>query len=52
MGSMTQAAAEDVLALRRHETFRVGPRYTDLKYIGHGGYGTVISAVDNENMGK
>ena len=28
--------------------FYVGPRYTDLNYIGEGAYGMVVSAHDNE----
>ena len=31
----------------RGQNFDVGPRYTDLQYIGEGAYGMVVSAIDN-----
>ncbi|CAF0781716.1 unnamed protein product [Didymodactylos carnosus] len=31
----------------KEQVFEVGPRYTDLKYIGEGAYGMVVSGVDN-----
>ena len=34
------------------QVFYVGPRYTDLNYIGEGAYGMVVSAVDNEKGKK
>lgn len=35
----------------RGQQFRVGPRYTDLRYISEGAYGVVVSALDN-NSGR
>jgi len=35
----------------KNQVFYVGPRYTDLNYIGEGAYGMVVSAVDNEKDG-
>ena len=32
----------------RGQIFEVGPRYTNLKYIGEGAYGMVVSAFDNQ----
>ncbi|CAF1089601.1 unnamed protein product [Rotaria sordida] len=34
--------------LIKDQIFDVGPRYTNLKYIGEGAYGMVVSAHDNE----
>ncbi|UJR14030.1 hypothetical protein I4U23_001029 [Adineta vaga] len=34
--------------LIRDQIFEVGPRYTDLKYIGEGAYGMVVSAYDKQ----
>ncbi|UJR37010.1 hypothetical protein I4U23_029717 [Adineta vaga] len=31
----------------RQQRFEVGPRYTDLKFIGEGAYGMVVSALDH-----
>ena len=33
--------------LIKDQLFEVGPRYTDLKYIGEGAYGMVVSGYDN-----
>ena len=33
--------------LIKDQVFEVGPRYTDLKYIGEGAYGMVVSGHDN-----
>ncbi len=33
--------------LIKDQVFEVGPRYTDLKYIGEGAYGMVVSGCDN-----
>jgi mitogen-activated protein kinase 1/3 len=33
--------------LIKDQLFEVGPRYTDLKYIGEGAYGMVVSGNDN-----
>lgn len=32
----------------KDQIFEVGPRYTDLKYIGEGAYGMVVSAFDKQ----
>jgi len=34
--------------LIKDQVFEVGPRYTDLKYIGEGAYGMVVSGLDNQ----
>ncbi|CAF1091977.1 unnamed protein product [Adineta steineri] len=34
--------------LIKDQIFEVGPRYTDLKYIGEGAYGMVVSAYDKQ----
>ena len=34
------------------QAFIVGPRYTNLQYIGEGAYGMVVSAYDNETKTK
>jgi len=34
----------------RQQRFEVGPRYTDLKFIGEGAYGMVVSAYDHTNQ--
>lgn len=34
--------------LIKDQLFEVGPRYIDLKYIGEGAYGMVVSGYDNE----
>ncbi|XP_014254850.1 mitogen-activated protein kinase 1 [Cimex lectularius] len=36
----------------RGQTFEVGPRYTNLAYIGEGAYGMVVSACDNVTKTK
>jgi len=36
----------------KNQVFYVGPRYTDLNYIGEGAYGMVVSALDNERAGS
>lgn len=39
-------------ALVRGHTFLVGPRYTNLQYIGEGAYGMVVSALDTTTNTK
>jgi len=36
----------------RGQVFLVGPRYTDLQYVGEGAYGMVVSAKDNKTQTK
>ncbi|XP_003388915.1 PREDICTED: mitogen-activated protein kinase 1-like [Amphimedon queenslandica] len=36
----------------RGQAFDVGPRYSNLSYIGEGAYGMVCSAVDNQSLTK
>lgn len=36
----------------RGQIFAVGPRYTNLEYIGEGAYGMVVSAIDNVTKSK
>ncbi|KAL6430919.1 hypothetical protein ACFW04_007010 [Cataglyphis niger] len=36
----------------RGQTFEVGPRYTNLSYMGEGAYGMVVSAYDNVTKTK
>ncbi|CAH2073414.1 unnamed protein product, partial [Iphiclides podalirius] len=36
----------------RGQVFEVGPRYTNLQYIGEGAYGMVVSAFDNVKVTK
>ncbi|EEB11888.1 erk1/2, putative [Pediculus humanus corporis] len=36
----------------RGQVFEVGPRYTNLAYIGEGAYGMVVSAFDNVTKTK
>lgn len=36
----------------RNQQFNVGPRYSNLQYIGEGAYGMVVSAIDNERETK
>ena len=38
--------------LIKSQTFRVGPRFTSLRYIGEGAYGIVASAYDNQTKTK
>ncbi|TSV94925.1 Mitogen-activated protein kinase 1 [Bagarius yarrelli] len=38
--------------LVRGQAFDVGPRYTNLSYIGEGAYGMVCSAYDRDNKGR
>lgn len=49
-GGATQAAgSKPGLESVKGQNFDVGPRYTDLLYIGEGAYGMVCSAYDNVN---
>jgi mitogen-activated protein kinase 1/3 len=41
-----QSSTSNVEIVRR-QRFEVGPRYTDLKFVGEGGYGMVASAYDH-----
>jgi mitogen-activated protein kinase 1/3 len=44
----TQASAMGPnVEIVRQQRFEVGPRYTDLKFIGEGAYGMVVSALDH-----
>ncbi len=36
----------------RDQAFEVGPRYCNLKYIGEGAYGMVVSAYDNQTNSR
>ena len=36
----------------RGQQFIVGPRYSNLQYIGEGAYGMVVSAFDNDTKTK
>lgn len=42
--SATSSTNVDII---RGQVFEVGPHYTNLKYIGEGAYGMVVSAYDN-----
>jgi len=46
------ALAPSVLMMEnvRGQNFDVGPRYTDLNFIGEGAYGMVVSAIDNRTQ--
>ena len=46
------AAGTGVQATVRGQVFLVGPRYTDLQYVGEGAYGMVVSAKDNKSQTK
>jgi mitogen-activated protein kinase 1/3 len=46
--SMTDNQAPARCELIKDQIFEVGSRYTDLKYIGEGAYGMVVSAYDNQ----
>lgn len=49
------APAPDVKGIQqtvRGQVFLVGPRYTDLQYVGEGAYGMVVSAKDNKSLTK
>ena len=39
-----------VCELIKDQIFEVGPRYTNLKYIGEGAYGMVVSGDDNQTF--
>jgi mitogen-activated protein kinase 1/3 len=41
------ASSNPNVEMVRGQAFEVGPRYTNLNYIGEGAYGMVVSAVDN-----
>ncbi|KER18464.1 hypothetical protein T265_16037, partial [Opisthorchis viverrini] len=43
--------AQDVVTVRGQH-FEVGPRFVDLRYIGEGAYGMVVSAYDQERNEK
>ena len=38
--------------LIKSQTFRVGPRFSNLRYIGEGAYGIVVAAYDNQTKTK
>lgn len=46
------AAPSGVQQTVRGQVFLVGPRYTDLQYVGEGAYGMVVSAKDNKSQTK
>ena len=45
-------ASNSELQTVRGQQFIVGPRYSNLQYIGEGAYGMVVSAYDNETKTK
>lgn len=45
--STTDEPKASTCELIKDQVFEVGPRYTDLKYIGEGAYGMVVSGHDN-----
>lgn len=47
-GRMVIEQTSTACELIKDQLFEVGPRYTDLKYIGEGAYGMVVSGCDNE----
>jgi mitogen-activated protein kinase 1/3 len=46
---MENKSDNKIVEMVRGQPFEVGPRYTDLKYIGEGAYGMVVSAKDGNN---
>ena len=48
--SMYNWGGESVLI--KSQTFRVGPRFSSLRYIGEGAYGIVVAAYDNQTKTK
>jgi len=44
---ITADQPSSICELIKDQPFEVGPRYTDLKYIGEGAYGMVVSGCDN-----
>jgi mitogen-activated protein kinase 1/3 len=44
---LTDDQSSTTCELIKDQVFEVGPRYTDLKYIGEGAYGMVVSGYDN-----
>ncbi|KAF5903234.1 mitogen-activated protein kinase 1-like, partial [Clarias magur] len=48
-GATGAAGSKPGLESVKGQNFDVGPRYTDLQYIGEGAYGMVCSAFDNVN---
>ncbi|XP_059171934.1 mitogen-activated protein kinase 1-like isoform X1 [Physella acuta] len=51
-GSQSKTGGKNPGELVRGQTFEVGPRYTNLTYIGEGAYGMVVSATDNHTKQK
>ncbi|KPP69210.1 mitogen-activated protein kinase 3-like [Scleropages formosus] len=49
VGGAQPAAAKAGVESVKGQNFDVGPRYTELQYIGEGAYGMVCSAYDNVN---
>lgn len=45
--NQSTTTASSTVDLIRGQGFEVGPRYANLKYIGEGAYGMVVSAFDN-----
>jgi mitogen-activated protein kinase 1/3 len=45
---MTDNQTPVTCELIKDQIFEVGPRYTDLKYIGEGAYGMVVSGTDKQ----
>ena len=48
--AMSTTGSESVV-IKGH-TFRVGPRFTNLRYVGEGTYGIVVEAFDNQTKNK
>jgi len=46
--SIKQESMNTTCELIKDQIFEVGSRYTDLKYIGEGAYGMVVSGYDNQ----
>ncbi|XP_055354535.1 mitogen-activated protein kinase 1-like [Paramacrobiotus metropolitanus] len=49
---VSDAAGESKVEEVRGQKFDVGPRYSNLQYIGEGAYGMVVSAFDKETHAK
>ncbi|GFO27629.1 mitogen-activated protein kinase [Plakobranchus ocellatus] len=52
LGSGQKSAGKNPGEIVRGQVFEVGPRYTNLSYIGEGAYGMVVSAFDNVSKQK
>ena len=49
---MTDGSATPYAENVRGQVFTVGPRYTQLQYIGEGAYGMVVSALNNTEKAR